>query len=686
MTDLFSTNSEDLILLRNKGKRLHRRTQSTFNLDFLQPLSKESNHEIIQEMAQTHNILDANLTQKILDAPVTSEFDKEIIVDDIDEIPYSGAIAPRLNSNNNPLAFIKRRNLSAVPSNIGNHCPVKKINLLLDNNLDDIIGLDTIYEKRNSIESLDIDATENLHSNEDTDLSCGKNTSIIFEEPLKEVNRGVSSELRPFIPKTKNQSITEKKSIHSRQSSADFAFQNSRREILDFLDKKEDSKNLKVGRPAHSKHSSIDFSNKENLKPLNVPPKNETEYFAKKPLIQPFNERIFSTNTSSMKSLRVTRFDSLPSKQPSKQSLQPSDKRVKEVNILECNKQKKSVDKERNFYTLPAQTNGDRFKTLCPKDFINFKNQSMNEVQPAIEKKNPLKNNNPKGKMGTIGENGKHYRTVTSIIGATSSTSKNQKSQLSQLLEKIQPDCMIQKDRKSISPFKKNSVPERSVTPKENSKGAVKNQKFSKDKTEKKLIKIGIEIPETKIVHSDLPILTQPNKNMECSMKKLIVKTDFLEEQLGNILHYVSSFKNEEAQLKEKVKTQEDQIKSLQEMLVKYEEEMINLKTGKSVCKTEGDSKKKSSAGKENSDLRLITTTDTSSHESPFTEPSSSYLTCKETKTKRGKTSPFSTVSSGYSSTSTKNNPKKVTESLLTEYKNFLKKGFLSQNKNKMKW
>lgn len=34
-------------------------------------------------------------------------------------------------------------------------------------------------------------------------------------------------------------------------------------------------------------------------------------------------------------------------------------------------------------------------------------------------------------------------------------------------------------------------------------------------------------------------------------MKQLIVKTDFLEEQLGNILNFVSSFKNEEAQLKE---------------------------------------------------------------------------------------------------------------------------------------
>lgn len=100
---------------------------------------------------------------------------------------------------------------------------------------------------------------------------------------------------------------------------------------------------------------------------------------------------------------------------------------------------------------------------------------------------------------------------------------------------------------------------------------------------------------------------------------------------------------------------------------------MSNLKARKSVCKTEGDSRKTYCLGKENSDARVITTTDTSSHESPFTEPSSSYLACKETKTKRGKTSPFSTASSGYNSNPIKSNPSKVTENLLTEYKNYLK-------------
>ncbi len=38
---------------------------------------------------------------------------------------------------------------------------------------------------------------------------------------------------------------------------------------------------------------------------------------------------------------------------------------------------------------------------------------------------------------------------------------------------------------------------------------------------------------------------------MQNSMKKLMIKTNFLEEQLSSLLNVVSTFKNEEAQLKE---------------------------------------------------------------------------------------------------------------------------------------
>jgi len=92
---------------------------------------------------------------------------------------------------------------------------------------------------------------------------------------------------------------------------------------------------------------------------------------------------------------------------------------------------------------------------------------------------------------------------------------------------------------------------EKNITPKENSKGGPKVQKLVKDKTEKNLSKVGIEISDTKIIPIETVLQPKLQKNMENSMQQLIVKTDFLEEQLSNILNYVSSFKSEEAQLKE---------------------------------------------------------------------------------------------------------------------------------------
>ena len=442
MSDIFSSNHLDLIQLRNKGKRLHRRTQSTFNLDFIQPIPKESDTEFAQEMTETHNILDANITQKILDAPLNYEADREIIIDDIEEIPYTGAIAPKLSSSNNPLTFIKRRNLSAIPSNIGNSCPIKKINLLLDNNLDDIIGLDTIYEKRNSVESLDQDDLKHANAIEEIEFNIDKNISHTIEDTLKETTKTNISELKQIVPKTRNR--IEKKSIHIRQSSADFVFENSRREGFDCWDKKEEGKHIQLGKPSHSKHSSIDFANKENLKPSNIclketiSSKNEADLFSKKTLDnQTLNDKYTRSNYATLKPHHIARFDSL-SKQPSKQTLQTSDTIMKkEAKVLEFARAQKSVEKERNFYTLPAKNYEEK-----PRYSINHKNQSLNESQAIrVEKKNVPKNTNARGKQLNAGENGKHYRTATSIIGNPyPSTSKNQGSQLSQLLERMKPD------------------------------------------------------------------------------------------------------------------------------------------------------------------------------------------------------------------------------------------------------
>lgn len=86
-----------------------------------------------------------------------------MIVDDIDEIPNTGYIIPKSyqSDDGNPLMFIKKRNLSVCTSNLNNTCPVKRIDLLNElKNIDDLIGLNTIMEKRNSMEDIDIEALE----------------------------------------------------------------------------------------------------------------------------------------------------------------------------------------------------------------------------------------------------------------------------------------------------------------------------------------------------------------------------------------------------------------------------------------------------------------------------------------------------------------------------------------------
>ena len=100
---------------------------------------------------------------------------------------------------------------------------------------------------------------------------------------------------------------------------------------------------------------------------------------------------------------------------------------------------------------------------------------------------------------------------------------------------------------------------------------------------------------------------------------------------------------------------------------------MTNLKAN-GVCKTEGDCESRAGRLKKDaSEVRIMTTADTASFESPFTEPSSWYLSCKETKTK-GKISPFSTTSSGHPNSSSKKTP----DGFLNEYKNFIKVFFFN--------
>lgn len=103
-------------------------------------------------------------------------------------------------------------------------------------------------------------------------------------------------------------------------------------------------------------------------------------------------------------------------------------------------------------------------------------------------------------------------------------------------------------------------------------------------------------------------------------------------------------------------------------MLVRYEEELTGLRAAV-VCKTDGYDEKKSWIKKDASETRVMT--DNSAYESAFTE-NSGYLTGKESKSK-GKTSPFSINTNLSHVQSTKNEPKKVAEGLLNDYKNFSK-------------
>ena len=97
------------------------------------------------------------------------------------------------------MSFIKRRNLSACNGPVNNGCPIKKIDLHTDTRrIDDLTGLNTIYEKRNSIEELETEAMEEVNSHP-VSIAHSKN-------PSQHHSRNSSQKL----------------GLHSKHSSADF--------------------------------------------------------------------------------------------------------------------------------------------------------------------------------------------------------------------------------------------------------------------------------------------------------------------------------------------------------------------------------------------------------------------------------------------------------------------------------
>ena len=259
MADTFALGALDSLNAHSKGKKHHRRTQSTLNLEIegLTPKAVKRD-EIIQEFLQAPDTLDADITQKILDVSIDLNSDRQVVVDDINEIPSKGAIVPKLDFNANPLAFNKRRNLSAATPPINNCCPVRKIDLFSNlQHIDNLTGLDTIYEKRGSIESVDIETIEARQSAR----AIEQNTNKPIKECFKEIKSSHSKHPSADLPDTHSGQVqlisVEEKRTHSRQSSADQAYSR--------LNQTSKEQSTKFVKPTHSKHSSIDL-NRRNSK------------------------------------------------------------------------------------------------------------------------------------------------------------------------------------------------------------------------------------------------------------------------------------------------------------------------------------------------------------------------------------------------------------------------------------
>ncbi len=452
MTDTLPMNHADLIQQRNKIKRAHRRTQSTFDFNFVssEPEERESNaEEFTQEMIQTHNILDANITQKILDVVhIAEEDDREVIVDDIDEIPITSAIAPKLNSENNPMSLIKRRNLSTMLPGSGTHCPIRKINLFLElQNIDDLTGLDTIYERKNSVESIDMETLDTLPSNQQIgEQSIERLTPSIFADSLKDISKQYSSDVilpPPASSKTGNSKLSDKKPTHSRQSSADHAMPRSRKESFDGCWDKKDG--VKMGKPTHSKHTSIDWNNKENSRQENIDNKtlkisehlfqrngSKPTHAKKLSLNIPRNAQNGKPSNLSIQNVTGTNLNINNSRpqtsKPTIKAAKPEEKSTKSS--------KKYTENTKYYATLPRKIQ----EFMPEEDFVDTRNKFIKELNNInLEKRK----NSHYNKATTLTNNTKitrHTRNVTSVIGnignISSSTKNNEASNKSNNTEK----------------------------------------------------------------------------------------------------------------------------------------------------------------------------------------------------------------------------------------------------------
>ena len=244
MTESLSTSHSDLMNLRAKGKKLHRRTQShtTFSLGEVVN-KKNTSEEFIHEMLQTHNILNGDITQKVLDAVNKDENEKEVIVDDIDEIPNTGIIIPQGFSNNlnNPLNNLQKRSLLMKTNFQATGSQFKKMDMLNQvKNIDDITGLNTIHEKRNSMESIE---TENMNKRSLNVTNSGSSSQNISKNVSRAHSKHPSLDFRVGHS---NSSSVDFRPLHSKKPSADMWSMHSKQSSVDI-------------KPTHIKQSSADF-------------------------------------------------------------------------------------------------------------------------------------------------------------------------------------------------------------------------------------------------------------------------------------------------------------------------------------------------------------------------------------------------------------------------------------------
>ena len=252
MADIFQTSHSSLMDMRAKGKKLHRRTQSSSKHELNGFFDKKAaSEDFVQEMMQSNNVLNANATQTAIDADANKFFEseKEVIVDDIEEIPFAGIIVPKANPAANPLNLVSKGTLTArIASLNSNIYPVKRVHLMdqLKDNIDEYTGLNTIHEKKNSMDSMDTDAFG--PRSPDLLSMCNSQGS---KNPSRGHSKHSSLDIRPG---------------HSKTSSADLRNVNFNQPIFDFRALNQSIKAEKEN--LHFSKRPSNFSNPECLEPF----------------------------------------------------------------------------------------------------------------------------------------------------------------------------------------------------------------------------------------------------------------------------------------------------------------------------------------------------------------------------------------------------------------------------------